>query len=106
MNGFLARVASFINALVGLAIITAGAAAAIGLSVSEPSEIPGLFMGLKSSAAGLIVFLMSIIIAALVCGLVAYLSEIERHLREMKMSQTPAAVSSKNKDARVPPTFE
>ena len=106
MNAFLARVASFINALVGLAIITAGAAAAIGLSVSEPSEVPGLFMGLKSSAAGVIVFLMSIIIAALVCGLVAYLSEIERHLREMKLSQTISTGTAKKTEARVPPTFK
>ena len=106
MNALLARVASFINALVGLVIIFAGALVAIGIAMGDPSETPDMFFGLESTAAAVIVFVLFVVVAAIICGLVAYLSEIERHLREIKQIQGKIPLIKAENSDRVAPRFD
>ncbi len=106
MNALFARVASFINALFGLVIIIAGGMFAIGIAAGDPSEVPDIFFGLKSSAVAIIVFLFFVAIAAIICGLVAYLSEIEKHLREIKKMGNNAPLLKPEKSNREIPRFD
>ena len=107
MNAFLASIASLMNALVGLLIIGLGTFSGIVMATMHRSELPPFLQWTAPVIVGGLCFVGSVIIAALVCGLFAYLSEIERHLREMKEAQIAFKARMKtDKTNRIPSKFD
>lgn len=76
MNAFLAKMLSSLNALFAIAIIAISAITAGEAASSYGSSIPFAFGAIIGAIAGLI-------FASLVCGTIAFLVLIERHLSEI-----------------------
>jgi hypothetical protein len=75
MNNFLAKTLSSINALIAIVILAftlSGATAASALGGSSMFLVGAIFGGIAG-----------IVVAALVCGTIAFLALIERHLSEI-----------------------
>ena len=64
----------------------------------EPSEDLPFFM---SSMMGLAIVVGAILLAVILCGMIAILAEIERHLREMKVM--PPYGSARAGERNIPP---
>jgi len=100
MNAFLAQLFSFLNALVGFLIVAAGIL--IGYALITESTINGYKLS-EAAPAAVFSVVGAILIAVLMCGLIALLAEIERHLRELKELQTESNKYKKTISERVEP---
>lgn len=83
MNAFLAQLFAFLNAVVGFLIVAFGVL--VGYAVLTDRTINGFSFG-QAAPLAIAAVIGAVIIAVLLCGLIALLAEIERHLREMKES--------------------
>lgn len=104
MNAFLARTLGILNAVVGSIIVFGGAIIAILILVGASIEGLPFSQLVATSTGGLFIFLGAIIFAALFCGLLAILAEIERHLREIKQNNFTKPEASRPKKST--PTLE
>ena len=100
MNAFLAQLFSFLNALVGFLIVITGVL--VGYALMTGSTINGYNFG-EAAPAAIFSVTVAILIAVLMCGLIALLAEIERHLRELKELQTESNKYKKTISERVEP---
>ena len=81
MNAFLAQLFGFFNAVIGFLIVAFGVLIGVGLVTGR--EINGISIH-EAAPMAIAAVIVAIVIAVLLCGLIALLAEIERHLREMK----------------------
>ena len=84
MNAFFAQLSGFLNAVIGFLIVTFGVLVGIGLVKGH--EINGISLQEAAPMAITTAAMVAIVIAVLLCGLIALLAEIERNLREMKQT--------------------
>ena len=83
MNAFLAQLFGFFNAVIGFLIVAFGVLVGIGLVTGH--EVNGIAVH-QAAPMAIAAVIVAIVIAVLLCGLIALLAEIERHLREMKQA--------------------
>lgn len=81
MNAFLAQLFAFLNAVVGFLIVAVGVL--VGYAVLTDRTINGFSFG-QAAPLAIAAVIGAVVMAVLLCGLIALLAEIERHLREMK----------------------
>ena len=97
MNAILAQLFAFFNAVVGFIIVFFGCL--VGYAILSGNTINGYsFSEAAPLAVATIIF--AIFVAVMLCGLIALLAEIERHLREMKESnirRSKPSLQSENK---------
>lgn len=99
MNSILARIFAFLNAVVGTVIILMGLILGIAfIADTLPEDLPPLF----TSIAFLAIIVGAILFAVVLCGMVAILAEIERHLREIKNSPySPLTAAGRNNSPKL-----
>ena len=81
MNAFLVQIFSFLNALLAT-IIIGGGVVVLGIAILYGHQYFDISLEPKVLASLIIVG--SIVLAVSICGLMAILCEIERHLRDLK----------------------
>ena len=82
MNAFLAQLSGFLNTVIGFLIVTFGVL--VGISLVKGHEINGISLQEAAPIATATAAMVAIVIAVLLCGLIALLAEIKRNLQEMK----------------------
>lgn len=81
MNALLAKLFAFLNAVVRFLIVVFGCF--VAYAIFTDSSINGLSLE-QAAPLAIATLIAAIFIAVMLCGLIALLAEIERHLRELK----------------------